>query len=183
MYCLWNVKDTFWFKHELIFLVVFCVPLFSIWAVAYYYDWRGAIYPHLWVDLNSFSVMFASLMMPVIGTFVYTNRINAAKRKYHICPSENSAESGNYSPNAQSREISMVSLNGTSRLEFTTCLQDPILAADFEKFAAQSFCIESLLFYRKVVEFRSAVNAHEQMSQNETFQYHCKLYLGCLLVK
>jgi hypothetical protein len=80
--------------------------------------------------------MFASLIMPVIGTFVYTNRINAAKRKYHICPSENSAESGNYSPNAQSREISMVSLNGTSRLEFTTCLQDPILAADFEKFAA-----------------------------------------------
>jgi len=81
-YLLWDVRDAFLFKFEMVCLITLTPPFFIIWAIAFAIGWTGIIAAHLWVSIAEIIFLFVSLGIPSFGSFIYSLRIREGKLMY-----------------------------------------------------------------------------------------------------
>jgi len=150
---LWKLKDAYLLKVEMIALIVFGAPFYFLWAIFFVV---GADYSDTFYCIFEFACLLCTLGIPGIGSFIYSKNLQLAKTKSII--TFDKMESKNLEAPVEiidtPKNVDMVS-------EFNYCMENEVLAAEFERYAAESWCLENLLFWQQVKRYKQ--NPEDQL--------------------
>jgi len=150
-FLLWDVKDAYLIKTELILSIITCFPFFTLWGVAFLLRWKGVLFSDFFLNLSFFSLMVTAIVLPLLGTYYFESIQKGRVRGSALL------------------EVELV--NGD---ELSAIMGNKILYDNFEKFCTSCWCVENLLFHKAVEEYRrasedelptKAINIHDRFIQ------------------
>jgi len=164
-YLMWNLKDVYLFKYELIFLIVIAAPFLFLFAIADAFGWNGWLNGEVWYDFWELLCLLGTLGFPGISSFFYSRRINRGKRFTIVSYSGLNDKSLAASA---SREIELeLSSNAIPKQQnelkglFLQCMADEKVERELESFAAKCFCVENILFYQAYLIYKEKSKAED----------------------
>lgn len=143
IYKLWNTDDAFYFKFELKFGFLICVPTALLWGLYMITDIFPSYFRSSWFVMLSIVCGFVTaIVLPVILSF-HSPRYRRLKRSLSVT---NSAFS---------------TIEKDRMLE---CVLDRDAFEVFKARCQRAWCVENLLFYKAVVDFREQFHTrtHEE---------------------
>ena len=131
VYFLWRVEDTLFLKQELRIAVILGIPLFVFWAVVAFTNFLSSDY-----SLSALIILIVlAHTLSVIVPLILSYRVAPSTLYREVFGNDNSSSRRTLSLQPQGK-----------RDVLSVVMENPILAASFEKFCAKSFCIERSLF-------------------------------------
>jgi len=161
-YLTWHSKDIYLFKTELIFLIFGAAPFFFLYAVADILNWGGAINNFLWYDIFEILCLFGTLGIPAVGSFLYSLRIRRGMQITNLDDADFVASSAS-DPSELEIELSSNPIpkqQADLKALFIQCMRNEKLSKELEAFAAKSFCVENILFYRAYLVYKEKPESH-----------------------
>jgi len=132
-YLLWDATDAYMIKLELFLASILMLPLFILWAVAFVFDWKGVVFPGLWIDLAQVMSLI-SIYIPLVGSYL----LNQQKTELET------EREGEEKTDQRKRADE----------EFLFALEGDIPKKHFEQFVTECWAIENLIFHRRVTEYK-----------------------------